>query len=346
MFGFIIKLTVVTLLIIYGVVPALLYFFPSLISNAVFMTFLYCPLYNDLNNYQHYGLHENHTITFHVDNNVSGLKLGIWYIVPPALEIQSEQTNDLSLRDAFLQTLSSSSGDILFYMHGNALSRGSRTARRLYPRLRNIGMEIISMDYRGYGDSQRGFLDEDTIVSDALSVYKFIRQFRPTSRIFMWGHSLGTGVASSLAAKIHFLSLDVNQAEKLVPPSGIILETPFTTIRDAGVSHPHGSIHSPIPFLFNIILESFARANVFFKNNENLLHGDYPILILHAEDDEVVPISQGRELYKHLQEHGKTVTIKEFPAERKYRHTGIAKAPELESILKEFFNSKPFQKRK
>jgi len=59
----------------------------------------------------------------------------------------------------------------------------------------NFGNHIIALDYRGYGDST-GVPTVQGIVHDVLHVYKVIRQVCPKNPITIWGHSMGTGVAS------------------------------------------------------------------------------------------------------------------------------------------------------
>ena len=44
----------------------------------------------------------------------------------------------------------------------------------------------------GYGDSS-GSPSEDGVVSDALFIYRWVRQRKGKSPLFIWGHSLGTG---------------------------------------------------------------------------------------------------------------------------------------------------------
>jgi len=57
-----------------------------------------------------------------------------------------------------------------------------------------FGNHIITLDYRGYGDST-GKPTVHGIVQDVLHVFNVIRQVCPENPLTIWGHSMGTGVA-------------------------------------------------------------------------------------------------------------------------------------------------------
>lgn len=59
-------------------------------------------------------------------------------------------------------------------------------------------------------------------------VYKWLKE-RSKANIFIWGHSLGTGVAT------HLLS---NLKKDNITAAGLVLETPFTSVIDVMKSHP------------------------------------------------------------------------------------------------------------
>lgn len=125
-------------------------------------------------------------------------------------------------------------GIIVLYLHGNTASRGSGHRVEMYQVLRKLGYHVVSLDYRGYGDSDPVPPTEEGIVRDALTVYEYIRNVT-TNPIFIWGHSLGTGVACHLCAE-----LSLNFKMKL--PRGVVLEAPFTNIRDEIRLHPFARV--------------------------------------------------------------------------------------------------------
>ena len=65
---------------------------------------------------------------------------------------------------------------------------------------------------------------------------------------------------------------------------------------------------------------------------------DVPILILHAEDDLVVPFKLGKALYESAlegrAEHWPKVHWREFSGQHGYAHKFICRAPELPDIIR------------
>ena len=63
---------------------------------------------------------------------------------------------------------------------------------KLCQSLTQLGYHVFAIDYRGFGDST-GTPSETGCVNDVLNLYNFIKAIQNKSRIFFWGHSLGTG---------------------------------------------------------------------------------------------------------------------------------------------------------
>ena len=91
------------------------------------------------------------------------------------------------------------------------------------------------------------------------------------SQIILYGESLGTGVAVEIASKNNFNS--------------IILESPFTSIENsAKIYYPD----LPVRLLLKDRYDSIGKIKMI----------NTPILIMHGEKDDVVPISMGKELFE------------------------------------------------
>ena len=79
-------------------------------------------------------------------------------------------------------------------------------------------------DYRGYGKSS-GRASEVNMHSDCFFIYNKLKEMVPEKNIILYGRSLGSGVATRLATKVH--------------PAYLILETPFlisTEVTFAGLN--------------------------------------------------------------------------------------------------------------
>ncbi len=156
----------------------------------------------------------------------------------------------------------------LLYFHGNAGNLANRSERVRKYIARGIGVYILS--YRGYSGST-GRPSERANVADAKLAYEaLIADGVAPDDIILYGESLGSGVAVQLAA------------EK--PVGGVILDAPYTSIVDvAADAYPYFPVR---PFLFDR-----------YESLRYLPKIEAPLLVIHGEEDEVIPISMGRAVY-------------------------------------------------
>lgn len=156
----------------------------------------------------------------------------------------------------------------LFYLHGNAGALFQRASRiRLY---RAAGYGLFMLAYRGFSGST-GAPSEENIIADAMLAYDFLRRSGvEEADIVVYGESLGTGVAVQLAA---------NRM-----PGGVVLESPFSSAVDVGTYlYPY----LPVRWLLRDRFESIRYIG----------QVKAPILVLHGEQDNIVPASLGRKLF-------------------------------------------------
>jgi fermentation-respiration switch protein FrsA (DUF1100 family) len=125
------------------------------------------------------------------------------------------------------------------------------------------------LSYRGYGGST-GSPNEEGLFADARAAYEFAATRYPSARRVLWGESLGTGVAVAIATE--------KKADAL------ILEAPFTSTADIAAS---------IYPIFPVRLLMKDQ----FHSDERIGKVSAPLLVLHGEQDYVVPISYGEKLY-------------------------------------------------
>jgi fermentation-respiration switch protein FrsA (DUF1100 family) len=164
----------------------------------------------------------------------------------------------------------------LLICHGNAgnLSEFGRPAH--YAGLRQLGLNLLAFDYRGYGESG-GTPSEAGLYRDVDAAYRYLREDRsvPAERIIIFGHSLGSAVAIDLASR--------------VPTAGLIVEGALTSVQDRGQElYPYIPVRWIAASRFSS-LEKISRVRV-------------PKLFLHAVRDEVIPLAHGRLLYQEAAE--------------------------------------------
>lgn len=161
----------------------------------------------------------------------------------------------------------------LLYLHGNAGNVTSSALPHFYARWHALGLNILAVDYRGFGGSESRAPDEKGTYADARAAYDWLRTSKgvPPERIILYGHSLGAGIATELALHVQV--------------AGLIVEGAFTSVPDLGADiYPWAPVR----------LISRQR----FENLEKIGRVAMPKMVMHAMDDEIVPYVHGQRLYE------------------------------------------------
>ena len=88
---------------------------------------------------------------------------------------------------------------VVLYLHGN---RGSnRRCLRQAERFTGQGFDVFMPDYRGYGKSDGQLHSSRQMYRDMQKVYDYLRSIYREDQIIIAGYSIGTGMASFLAAQ-------------------------------------------------------------------------------------------------------------------------------------------------
>ena len=87
---------------------------------------------------------------------------------------------------------------VFVYFHGNGGSLRWREER--FRDLIADGSGLVALSYRGYGGSS-GHPTEKGLIEDAKAAYAFSAARYPAERLVLWGESLGSALALSLAAE-------------------------------------------------------------------------------------------------------------------------------------------------
>ncbi len=161
----------------------------------------------------------------------------------------------------------------LLYLHGTF-----RSLYRNLPKieaLREAGFSVLAVDYRGWGDSTPLIPSEKSILADADVAWTelMLHQPDPRKRV-IYGHSMGGAVATDLASRKRYLS----------DYGALIIESTFTTLPD--VAAAVGTI--------GVVASWITRQN--FDSLSKIGRVDAPILMLHGQNDNTVPVTLGRKL--------------------------------------------------
>lgn len=156
----------------------------------------------------------------------------------------------------------------ILYFHGNAGNLASRSER--VRRYVSRGYGVMLMSYRGYSGST-GSPSERANVADAKLAYDaLISDGIDPEDIIIYGESLGSGVAVQVAADNEI--------------GGLVLDAPYTTIVDvAALAYPYLPVR---PFVFDR-----------YESIRHLPRVKAPLLVLHGEEDRVIPVEMGKAVY-------------------------------------------------
>ena len=161
-----------------------------------------------------------------------------------------------------------SSKATFIFFHGNAGNISGRLEKIDF--LHKIGVNILIIDYRGYGKSE-GRPTEEGIYKDATAAYDYLlqREDMKGQNIISYGVSLGGVVAVDLAVAR--------------PVSCVILDSTFSSAADMAKK-----IYPFIPsFSMKTKMDSMRK----------IKDTTVPILFIHSIEDQTVPFALGKKLY-------------------------------------------------
>ncbi|XP_068238665.1 lysophosphatidylserine lipase ABHD12-like isoform X2 [Palaemon carinicauda] len=320
--------TIVLLFVLFVIVPVVYRYSPGIQRYFIFLNKVQGNI--EFGKPEDVGLPGTRNFYIETEENVS---VGVWHILPEPLVHSVPDISSEEQAKWFEDTLRNNN-PVIFYMHGNKGSRGQERRVNLYNVLRKMGYHIITFDYRGYGDSSSVIPSESGLVTDAKVIFQYLLNYTKASLIFVWGHSLGTGVAC------HSVS-ELCQEQKC--PGGVILEAPFNSITEEVRHHPMGMIFWGLPYFDWAFVDPLKDIDVQFKSDVHITRITAPIIILHAQDDRVIPFDLGKKLYE-AGLHGRSrelppISFIEFKTEFGYGHNYISRAPELMPIIKNFIQT-------
>jgi pimeloyl-ACP methyl ester carboxylesterase len=155
--------------------------------------------------------------------------------------------------------------------HGNGGWAGDRT---MYPdAFRPRGFRTFLYEYPGYG-GRPGRPREATIVPDARALIRELAS-DGDGPIYVWGESLGSGVAASVCA------------DPKLPVHGLVLMMPWDTIAHVAT---YRFPFIPARWLMHDTYDSIA----------NLAHFPHPICVIRGDQDTTIPPALTLNLFAHL----------------------------------------------
>lgn len=191
--------------------------------------------------------------------------------------------------------------DVLMF-HGNA---GDRSHRLGWMHLLRdgLGLSVTVLDYRGYGGSA-GSPSEQGLIADGLAAAQWLRAKRAAEGsvgrpLVLWGESIGSGVAIALAAG-EGRGAGEGEGERGVELAAVVLEAGLASCVDiAAKAYPFLPIR--LPLLMRDPFHNALRAQ--------RMPPSLPVLQLHGGKDELVPLSDGKALFRALPASRKRMVV-------------------------------------
>ena len=181
-------------------------------------------------------------------------------------EIALEAADGVDLRAWYAPAPRNRPTVVIFPGKGGSL-RSQRYRVQLF---KESGMGVLLLAYRGYSGNE-GEPSEQGLYADARAALDWLdAQGVPDRSVTLYGVSLGTGVATAMAAEHEY--------------GALVLEAPYTSVVDVAAAR------FPIVPVELIIVDRFDSLS-------RIDEVDEPLLVMHGDTDRVIPQRFGRELF-------------------------------------------------
>ena len=148
---------------------------------------------------------------------------------------------------------------VVFFLHGNGGSLDNWFVNAAFYRAANL--DLFMLDYRGYGKSSGRIESQAQLEADVRAAWTAVAPRYAGLRRVIYGRSLGTGLAASLAAEVQ--------------PELTVLVSPFESMTALA-----GEIYPWVPS---------ALLRYPLRTDQALPHIRGPVWMAHGERDDVIP---------------------------------------------------------
>ncbi|MBO6548302.1 MAG: alpha/beta fold hydrolase [Rhizobiales bacterium] len=193
----------------------------------------------------------------------------------------------------------------LLFFHGNGGNVANREEK--FRQLMAEGYGVFMLGYRGFGGSE-GKPSEEAFVKDAFLAYDYLRETigLNETQIVIYGESIGTSVATQLAARVEAKAL--------------VLEAPMSSVTAVAQSR--------YPYLR---VRPFLRDR--FESDRHIASISMPLLIVHGKEDQVIPLEFGKALFEAAIEPKQMEVIEGAGHNDLYEHPLVEKVVRFLSSL-------------
>ncbi|HEY0004019.1 MAG TPA: alpha/beta hydrolase [Pyrinomonadaceae bacterium] len=208
-------------------------------------------------------------VVFHPERYAPG---NDWTIPLGGEDVWLTTSDHVRLHGWFVHSQAEAAPATVIYFHGNGgnLNNVGWVGERLAAR----GLDVLLLDYRGYGRSEGSVASERDIYTDADAAYDYILDQRgvPAERIVLYGQSLGTTAAIDVASRRGC--------------GALVLESGLSSASDMAAAMFPWSPRW---------LHSLGKNR--FESARKLSGVSCPVLITHGDPDPTIPTEQSHVLY-------------------------------------------------
>ena len=186
----------------------------------------------------------------------------------PITEYKIETADGVSI-SAWYMHVDSLAQNVLFF-HGNGGNLGGRVAR--FEFFQTIGVNVLAIDYRGYGKSSGKIRNSNDLLLDAEAALDFYvhQKAASTDNVIVWGRSLGSVPATHLSSKYNV--------------KAVVLESGFAEL---------------LP-LAQKCIKMFPIKQLLkykYRNIQKIKDIEAPILFVHGTEDIMIPYAHTEAMY-------------------------------------------------
>ena len=208
----------------------------------------------------------------------------IWFSTPeevgqPYKNIILTAADGTRLHSWWLPAQKKASNTLVLYLHGNAQNISTHSHSIYW--LTQQGVDVLALDYRGFGASQ-GEASLPDILQDIEAATRWIKQHYPEKRFFILGQSIGASLAVNFVAK----------AEDFYAIDGLILDAPFEGFGKIAREATSKNIIGWLIYPFTLLVPGT------WDPVDAAVEISVPTLVMHSKDDAVIPYSQGRAVFE------------------------------------------------
>jgi len=149
------------------------------------------------------------------------------------------------------------------------------------------GATVFVPEYRGYAGIP-GTPTYQSAAADARGALEFVRKEFPSSDVVLYGHSLGTAIATELAGHMR------PQA-----PKALVLMSPFTSAREMAAR----MLVPPIPWIWQRV------SRVHYDTRQLAAQLESPVFVAHGNRDLNIPVRMGREVFAAARNPGELLIV-------------------------------------